>query len=174
MCSFNGKIQIYEVEQDGKWGDESAVDLEGHESEVKSISWSPDGTLLATCGRDKAVWIWECWEDGDYECAAVISSHSADVKDVIFHPADPILISTSYDMTIKVYKEVDGEWDCIQTLVGHTDTVWSAVWSPEGDRFASVGSDNCLRIWKLDNNTNKYVLQFNVQGQHERNIYSVR
>ena len=23
-------------------------------------------------------------------------------------------------MTIKVYKELDSEWDCIQTIVGHT------------------------------------------------------
>jgi len=167
-CSFNGKVQIYELDN-GQW--ESSAELEGHESEVKSISWSADGNLLATCGRDKSVWIWECWEEGDYECSAVLTSHSADVKDVIFHPYDPILISASYDMTIKVYKEIDSEWDCIQTIVGHTDTVWAVDWSPDGKRIASVGSDNCLRIWKQ--NDGKYELERNVQGEHERNIYSV-
>jgi len=60
-CSFNGKVQIYELDN-GQW--ESSAELEGHESEVKSISWSADGNLLATCGRDKSVWIWECWEEG--------------------------------------------------------------------------------------------------------------
>lgn len=75
--SFNGQIHIYKFEN----GDfEEYAELEGHESEVKSISWSADGSLLATCGRDKSVWIWECWEDGDYECSAVLTSHSADVK----------------------------------------------------------------------------------------------
>jgi len=167
-CSFNGKIQIYELEN-GTF--ESSAELEGHESEVKSISWSADGNLLATCGRDKSVWIWECWEEGDYECSAVLTSHSADVKDVVFHPYDPILISASYDMTIKVYKEVDSEWDCLQTIVGHTDTVWAVDWSPDGKRIASVGSDNCLRIWK--ENGGRYELDRNIQGEHERNIYSV-
>ena len=82
-CSFNGSVHIYKLE-DGIF--EEYAELEGHESEVKSITWSADGSLLATCGRDKSVWIWECWEDGDYECAAVLTSHSADVKGEILVP----------------------------------------------------------------------------------------
>ena len=42
-CSFNGKVQIYEVEEN-EW--EAICELEGHESEVKSVSWSADGLLL--------------------------------------------------------------------------------------------------------------------------------
>merc|ERR1711939_280465 len=57
--------------------------LTGPDSEIKSIEFSPPHyatNLLATCSRDKSVWIWEEVEPEEWETIAVLSEHTGDVK----------------------------------------------------------------------------------------------
>lgn len=65
-ASFDSNIGIWECEKNdeeeggdgaGEW--ECISTLEGHETECKSVGYSSSGTLLASCSRDKTVWIWE-------------------------------------------------------------------------------------------------------------------
>ena len=72
-ASFNSNTGIWEQEEDNDdvygfdlelgesvrrdWGCVST--LEGHETECKCVAYSSTGTLLASCSRDKTVWVWE-------------------------------------------------------------------------------------------------------------------
>lgn len=164
-ASFDGTITIWEYSPDLKdW--ECAAQLEGHDNEVKAVAWNATGSLLASCSRDKSVWVWECFlpgtvggadgPGGDFDCIAVLNGHQADVKDVQFAPShgiwgdgDEIILSASYDDTIKCWAEDAGDWYCAASLSSvHTGTIWSLTVAPGGGRFVSGSADGSLAIYK--------------------------
>ena len=58
------------------------------------------------------------------------------------------MASASYDNTIKLFQEDDGDWENINTLEGHDSTVWSISWSKDGNRLVSGSDDKTIRIWR--------------------------
>lgn len=150
----DGSGRIWEIEAErnaAEGGDEweCSGSLEGHESECKGVAWSASGNLVATCSRDKSVWVWEVLPDGEYEVLAVLMDHEQDVKSVTWHPREDLLASASYDDTILLYAEdvAMDEFGVIHKLKGHTSTVWQCAFSPCGEFLASVSDDLTIRIW---------------------------
>ena len=109
--------------EDGDEEDEDewrfAVILDGHDSEIKCVAFASTSPLLATCSRDKSVWIWEELEDDNFETVAVLQEHEGDVKCVAWHPGEELLASGSYDDTIRLWREDVDDWACCALLTGH-------------------------------------------------------
>ncbi|KAI5121992.1 hypothetical protein M0805_001825 [Coniferiporia weirii] len=181
-ASFDANIAVWEQEagdgddddgngtRSGEW--ECASLLEGHETECKSIAYSSSGTLLASCSRDKTVWVWEVQPDSDFECMGVLMAHTQDVKCVVWHPSEEILASGSYDDTIKLYvDDPEDDWYDFQTLTGHTSTVWAVAFSPCGEFLASASDDCTVRLWVR---REKWRWEpVGVLTGHDRSVYSI-
>lgn len=165
-ASFDGTVTIWEKrrtssggsDNDGGGDDddefkfECVSTLEGHENEVKSCSWDSNGQLLATCGRDKTVWIWETLDDcgySDFDCISVLNGHTQDVKCVLWHPTMEMLLTASYDDTVRSWVEDVDDWYCADICRAHKSTVWSLSCNASGSHMVSVGDDLDLVICRL-------------------------
>ncbi len=157
----------------GTWEDRELIaSLEGHTGPVTSVSFSPDGALLASAGgwNDATVWLWDV---GTREPIGTLEGHTNEVRSVSFSPDGALLASAGGydDKTVKLWNVATRE--LIASLEDHTGSVNSVVFSPDGKTLASGSSDRTVRLWdaatrtpisSLDNRSSVYSLAFSSDG----------
>ena len=74
--------------------------LEGHFKWVQSVSFSPDGTKIASGSGDKTVKVWDV-TSGD--CLQTLEGHASSVDSVSFSPDGTKVASGSRDRTAKLW-----------------------------------------------------------------------
>jgi WD40 repeat protein len=114
-----------------KW--EVQTTLKGHTDAVFSISFSPDGKVLATASRDGTVKLWET-ETG--KALATLEGHDGDVYCVAFAPDGKTLVTAGDDKTVRV-------WDIAKKQevqkVMHNDPLRGAAFTPDGKTVVAWG-----------------------------------
>ena len=122
--------------------DQSLATLRGHEGYVSSVTFSPDGSRLASTSFDRTVRLWKVSTGKEL---AVLPGHSSYVLSVSFSPDGTRLASASFDKTIRIWNASTG--DELAVLRGHEDRVMSVAFSPDGGRLASASVDKTVRLW---------------------------
>ena len=137
-ASFDGSVSIWRLPHNNNaktatptpTAAKCITTLEGHENEVKDAAFAPSGHILATCGRDRTIWLWKVhWDDDadelrdepEFEVLAILQEHQQDVKALawdVYNLSE--LVSVSYDESALVWAQVDleddGDWRCVQKL----------------------------------------------------------
>ena len=71
-----------------------------------SVSFSPDGTKVASGSYDETVKLWDVTSG---ECLQTLEGHSYIVNSVSFSPDGTKVASGSYDETVKLWDVMSGE-----------------------------------------------------------------
>ncbi|KAJ5880931.1 uncharacterized protein N7473_011984 [Penicillium subrubescens] len=137
--------------------------FEGHGLQVNSITWSKDGSRLASASLDNTVKIWDSVTG---QCASTLKGHSGSVNSVCWSQDGSRLVSSSHDKTVRIWDPATGQ--CVSVFEGHSEQVNSAVWSRDGSLLASASWDNTVRIWDPVNGN----CVFNFRG-HTAPVYSI-
>ncbi|CAI7613168.1 unnamed protein product [Penicillium pancosmium] len=116
--------------------------LEGHSRSVASVTWSPDGSRLASGSYDQTIGI---WDPVTGQCTSTLEGHSDWVRSIVWSPDGSRLASGSYDQTIRIWDPATGQ--CISTLKEYSTSVTSIAWSPDGSRLVSGSDYQTIRIW---------------------------
>jgi WD40 repeat protein len=118
---------------------------------VNHVTFSPDGTTLATAHGDGLVGLWNS-QSGQQLHA--IHGHAGSVECVAFDRQGQRLVTGGDDRTIRLWQKTeDGTWRAVRDFVGHTGGVNRVEFSPDGKRIVSASNgsaDESVRIWDIE------------------------
>lgn len=117
--------------------------LSGHQANIRTVAFSPEGEMLATASVDSTVKLW----NRDGALIKTLTDHEAAVSFVAFSPDGQMLATASEDQTAKLWRR-DGT--LITTLTGHQGSVWNIHFSADGQTLATNSGDNTIKLWRSD------------------------
>ncbi|CAH8474561.1 unnamed protein product [Schistosoma guineensis] len=136
--TINGLVSICDLETG------SVQFLDGHATPVRSISFSPDGRLLASASDDKQIKVFDV-RDGRLVIPS-LNGHKGWVVSVDFASDNRHLVTASTDCSVRIWDLASKEEKhCFNT---HEDQVWCARYSPQGNNIISVGDDRSIMIYQ--------------------------
>jgi WD40 repeat protein len=143
--------------------------LNGHTESVYSVAFHPKKLLIATGSRDTTVKLWlfshynRPQENNNIKAILTLTGHEDAVMSVAFYPKnDQIILATgSKDGTAKIWKISPNllEATCISTIFEQDYEIFnnikrisflSVAFHPVYKILATGNSDNCARLWYLN------------------------
>lgn len=127
-----------------------AYTLTEDSSSLHSIAISPDGQNLISSSDFSNVKVWSLGNCTSTECNApkrILPMYALWSHSVAVSPDSKIVASGSWK-DIKIWNVNSGE--LIKNISGHLGAVYSVVFNPQGQTFATGASDDQVKIWNLE------------------------
>jgi WD40 repeat protein len=127
------------------WGEFQDLDPAiGPQGWVWDISFSPDGSKVATCNEEGKVQLWDL--QGNQ--LAELKGHQGSIWEVIFG-SNNIIATRGEDGIARLWNL---EGILLAELKGHQGPIWDIAFDPVQSQFATSGEDGTIRIWNFQGN----------------------
>ncbi|MEP0920051.1 NB-ARC domain-containing protein [Leptolyngbya sp. DQ-M1] len=135
--------------------------FQGYTNAIYSMSLLPNRQVFATAHEDESIKLWNLETGGVFK---VLRGHTNRVWCVAFanqsnrdfnyesqscrtQQARNLLASGSADYSVKLWDWKTGQ--CLKTLRGHANWIWSVVFSPSAAQLVSASYDRTLKLWDV-------------------------
>jgi eukaryotic-like serine/threonine-protein kinase len=140
---------------------------------LASVTFSPDGKLLATGGGNPPEIIQvpagksvppesdartiRLWDPATGKEVRALRGHVGSIYALAFSPDGTTLATAGADRDVRIWDVATGEPRV--TLHGHSAAVFGLAFSPDGKLLASASADRTIRCWDLDTDRQCHVLE---------------
>jgi WD40 repeat protein len=130
-------------------------ELEGHESSINSVAYTPDGAHVVTASSDMTVRLWET--AGGKEIR-VLSGHTGQVTSVTVDPSGRMVLSGAADNAIRLW-DLPRPDPLLQLAEGTEGLLRGMGISPDAKLLVTGGDDMIVRVWSLVDSKEQYQLK---------------
>jgi WD40 repeat protein len=138
-AGYDGQIGLFEV-ADGK-----GRLFPAHEAQVHSVAFNPQGDRLLSAGEDGRLRLWNL--DDPSQPPLEIAQTQDKLQWASLSPDGREVAAVGRDQTVFLYNFAKTD---ARRLVGHEQTVFRAIYSPNGCQLATVSADMTVRLWDVD------------------------
>ncbi len=161
-ASLDGSVRLWDIAGSG-----SATTLPGSAGKrVTSVAFSPDGKMVAAGRAQGGALLWHTAQPAEPPqplCSGI------DVRSIAFRPNGKMLACGSGRGEIAQSPIGEKSGSPPQPMLGHSSSVNSLSFSPEGDFLASASSDSTVRLWNMTSTSTQSI----VLPGHQRWVWTV-
>ena len=148
---FDAMKDFFKKEEPKK--DKSNPGFIAHKGEINALAFTPDGKMLISGGADKSIKIWSIQQDTllkiivDNNLPNGSDAHKGSVRSLAISPDGKLLVSCSFDKTIKFWSLPKGE--LLKTIDNQEERMLSVVISTDGKVVASSSYAHDIKLWNI-------------------------